>query len=165
MPLLPAAIGIVFNADKTQVLLIKRCDVPVWVLPGGGIEHHETTEECLIREIQEETGFHIRIIRKCAEYTPINHLAAFTTVFICEIESGGMRLSNETTAINFYPIHQFPTSIFPVHAIWLNEALSHTSIIRRPLTEISYFALCKYFIWHPWQVIRFAWTRFFKKHD
>lgn len=162
MPLLPAAIGIVLNVDKTQVLLIKRCDVPVWVLPGGGIEQHERAEECVAREILEETGFRVRIFRKSAEYTPINHLAAFTTVFICHIESGEKRLSDETAAIDFFPIHQLPSSIFPAHATWLNEALSHTSLIQRPLTEISYSALFKYFIFHPWQVLRFAWTRFFK---
>lgn len=162
MPLLPAAVGIVLNNDKTKVLLIKRCDVPVWILPGGGIEQNESAEKCVVREIYEETGFHVRIVRKSAEYTPMNPLAAFTTVFICHVESGEMKLSDETAAIDFYPIQKLPSSLFPPHFIWLNEALSHPSLIQRPLTEISYQALCKYFIYHPWQVLRFAWTRFFK---
>lgn len=162
MPLLPAAIGIVLNADQTQVLLVKRRDVPVWVLPGGGIEANEEPEEALIREIQEETGLLIRVMRKCAEYSSINRLAAFTAVFICHIQSGEMLLSNETTDIAFFPITKLPSSIFPPHAHWLQEALSHHTLIQRPLTEISYIALCQYFIYHPWQVIRFAWTRLTK---
>jgi 8-oxo-dGTP diphosphatase len=159
MPLMPAAIGIILNADSSQILLVKRSDVPVWVLPGGGIENCEMPEEALRREILEETGLCIRLIRKCAEYTPVNNLASFTHVFICKIESGEVRLSNETSDISFYPLQQLPLSIFPPHAQWISEALSHSEIIRRPLLEISHLAIFKYFLRHPWQVLRFAWTR------
>lgn len=165
MSLLPAAIGIILNDDRTQVLLIKRHDVPVWVLPGGGVECDETPEEALIREIQEETGYQVQIVRKCAEYYPINQLAAFTSLFICQIQSGENRLSSETAAIGFYPLSRLPSALFHVHAKWLKEALTSRSLIQRPLTEISYGALCKYFLRHPWQVLRFAWTRFMNRES
>ncbi|MDP1879313.1 MAG: NUDIX hydrolase, partial [Parachlamydiaceae bacterium] len=70
MAILPAAIGIIFNNDNSQVLLVKRQDIPLWVMPGGGVDPGETTEEALLREVHEETGYHVKIIRKCAEYTP-----------------------------------------------------------------------------------------------
>ncbi|MFI0435880.1 MAG: NUDIX hydrolase [Parachlamydiaceae bacterium] len=162
MSLLPASIAIIFNQEQTEVLLVKRADVPVWVLPGGGIEKEETPEDALIREIQEETGLTVKILRKSAEYIPINRLAAFTSVFVCLPKSGNMILSNETSEIAFYPINQLPSSIFPPHALWLSEALSNDNLITRQLTEISYRRLCQYFFCHPWQVFRFAWTRFLK---
>jgi 8-oxo-dGTP diphosphatase len=162
MPLLPAAIGIILNADKTKVMLVKRCDVPVWVLPGGGVEVNEKPEEALKREIQEETGYQVQILRQCAEYFPVNRLATFTSVFICQIHSGYLRLSEETAEITFYLIEQLPSSFFPLHAHWLFEALSQSTLVRRALTEVSYRALCQYFLCHPWQVLRFAWTRFVK---
>ena len=162
MPLLPAAIGIILNDDHTQVLLIKRRDVAVWVLPGGGVEICETPEEALLREVQEETGLKVHIVRKCAEYTPINRLAAFTTVYLCASQSGHLSLSNESAAIAFYPINQLPPTLFPPHAIWLQEALSHSRLISRPLIEISYSEMWKYFIHHPWLMLRFCWTRFIK---
>ncbi len=163
MAISPAAIGIILNANHSQVLLVKRGDVPVWVLPGGGIEFNESPEEALKREIEEETGYKVKIIRKCAEYSPINRLAAFTTVFICHIHSGQLRLSPETAAIAFYPLSQLPSSFFPPHSQWLKEALTHSTIIRRPLTEISYPNLFRYFLRNPWQVLRFTWTRLTKK--
>lgn len=162
MPLLPAAIGIILNDHQTHVVLVKRRDLPIWVLPGGGVETNETFEEALKREILEETGYQVNILRKCAEYSPINQLAALTFVFICQIQSGHMQISSETQAIAFYPIKDLPSSFFPLHAHWLQEALSHSHLIQRPLTEVSYLALFKYFIYHPWQVLRFAWTRLTK---
>jgi 8-oxo-dGTP diphosphatase len=32
---------ILFNKNRSEVLLIKRKDIPVWVLPGGGIDPGE----------------------------------------------------------------------------------------------------------------------------
>jgi len=55
-----SVIGVVFSPDEKQVLLTKRRDVPVWVLPGGGIERNENPEDAIVREILEETGFHVK---------------------------------------------------------------------------------------------------------
>lgn len=163
MTLLPAAIGIILNANHTQVLLVKRRDVPVWVLPGGGVEPGETPQEAVIREILEETGFHIKVLRQSAEYSPVNRLAAQTSVFICQIQAGDICLSSETAAIAFFPCSKLPATLFPPHAQWLKEALTHQILIQRALTEVSYSAIGRYFLRHPWQVLRFAWTRFIKK--
>lgn len=162
MMIQPAVIGIILNTDQTKVLLVKRRDIALWVLPGGGVDEGEGLEEALKREIQEETGFHIQIRRKCAEYTPINRLASLTNVFICQIESGQMALSDETAGIAFFSLKELPSTFFFPHAHWLQEGLSQRGFIQRSLTEISYSALCLYFIRHPWLVIRFAWTRFIK---
>lgn len=163
MPLLPAAIGIVLNADHTQVLLVKRRDIPVWTLPGGGIEPGEKVEEALKRELFEESGYKVRVVRKCAEYSPLNRLASNTDVFICKIESGEISLSSETAAVAFHPLHSLPASFFHIHQHWLMEALNNKEVIKRTLSEITYFSLLKHFIRHPSQVIKFGLTRFFKR--
>lgn len=38
-----------------------------YTFPGGGLEENETTEEGTIREIQEELGIKVRIVRKMYE--------------------------------------------------------------------------------------------------
>ena len=61
--------GIIFSEDRSEILLIKRRDVPVWVLPGGGIDKEETPDEAILREMEEETGYKVKLSRKIGEYT------------------------------------------------------------------------------------------------
>jgi 8-oxo-dGTP diphosphatase len=63
-------VAIVEFADK-RILLIKRRTVPFkgyWALPGGRIEARESIQEAVVREIKEETGLDIEIIKKIGEY-------------------------------------------------------------------------------------------------
>lgn len=64
------AVAIVEFADR-RILLIKRRTVPFkgyWALPGGRVETGESVEEAVVREVKEETGLDIEIIRKIGEY-------------------------------------------------------------------------------------------------
>mmetsp|Transcript_40836 Transcript_40836/g.73130 ORF Transcript_40836/g.73130 Transcript_40836/m.73130 type:complete len:144 (-) Transcript_40836:660-1091(-) len=56
--------ALVFNAEG-KVLLLKRSptartDPGAWARPGGALEFGETAEECVTREVLEETGVHVQ---------------------------------------------------------------------------------------------------------
>jgi 8-oxo-dGTP pyrophosphatase MutT (NUDIX family) len=45
---------LIVQGDK--VLLVKEADDNWWALPGGGVDHGETIESTLVREVEEELG-------------------------------------------------------------------------------------------------------------
>ena len=50
--------AVIYNKDKTKVLLFKvGDDRDFYMLPGGRIEHFESSKEAIIREIKEELGW------------------------------------------------------------------------------------------------------------
>lgn len=154
-----AAIGIIFNS-KNQLLLVKRQDVAVWVLPGGGVDAGESPEEAVIREVLEETGLGTKIIRKIAEYAPINRLASSTHVFACKAIEGSLQQGPETQEVHFFDLDKLPSSLFFIHRDWVNDALlNQREVIRKPLDKVTYWAFFKYLCKHPFQTLRFLWTR------
>ena len=56
---------------QNQILLIKRSTPPFvgyWALPGGRVNPGETVEQTIVREVKEETGLDITLVRKVGEY-------------------------------------------------------------------------------------------------
>jgi len=67
----PFACDMVLVEDG-KVLLIKRAYEPFkgqWAIPGGRLEGDETAEQCAAREMKEETGLDIEIIKLTGLYS------------------------------------------------------------------------------------------------
>ena len=50
--------AVIIKDDK--ILLSHELISGWWLVPGGGLEEGETPEECVIREVEEETGFIVK---------------------------------------------------------------------------------------------------------
>ena len=108
--------GVIFSPCRTSVLLILRRDVPVWVLPGGGIDPGETPEQAIVREILEETGLTVKIDRLVGKYYPLNRLAKRTLLYECSVLKGTPAPSPETQDAKFFPLSALPPLPPPPHA-------------------------------------------------
>ena len=61
----------IIEFPNNQILLVKRGTVvfkDYWALPGGKVDAGEALEQAIIREVKEETGLHVEIVRKLGEY-------------------------------------------------------------------------------------------------
>lgn len=155
-----SVIGVAFNASKDKVLVIKRRDVTVWTLPGGGVDEGESPESAVLREIYEETGVKAAIVRKVAEYTPINRLGGYTHIFECRANDETTVASDETLGAGFYPVNELPKIFFFIHEEWIHEALAnHPEVLTGTLDQITYWNLFKFLFKHPVHVIRFVCSK------
>jgi len=150
--------GVLFSEDRSQVLLILRRDVPVWVLPGGGVDPGEKAEEAIIREILEETGFHVKVSRLVGAYTPINRLARYTHLYECRIISGEPTPSSETKAVRFFALDDLPP-MPPPYLEWIHDAYIDQPSLYKRLESVTYWCLIKNAILHPLLIARFLLSR------
>jgi len=150
--------ALLFNPTRTEVLLIQRRDVPVWVLPGGGIDLGERPEQAALREMFEETGFQVNIERLVGVYTPMNKLAKQTMVYEVKWVGGTPCVNEETRAVKFFPLNQLPP-LPPPYAEWIADGCAGGPPVTRMLTSVNYQTLMKYVLTHPVLVLRFLLSR------
>jgi ADP-ribose pyrophosphatase YjhB (NUDIX family) len=155
-----SVIGVSFNSQRDQVLLMKRKDVPVWTLPGGKVEKNETLEEAILREMHEETGYYFKITKMIGTYTPINRLAKKTYLFELEIISGEPSLSEETKELQFFSLSSLPQKMPVPYPEWIQDAYSSPlKPLEKKLTSITYLKCIRYIITNPILVSRFFLSR------
>ena len=114
--------AVIFNEDRTKVLLTRRTDNGRWCIPGGAMEVGESAGEACIREVWEETGLHVEVKRLIGVYSNPNQLviypdgnkAHFVVIsFEVEVTGGELGLSNETTEAGFYSVQEMEA--MPMH--------------------------------------------------
>ena len=79
-----------------KILLTHELNSGWWLIPGGGIEEGETPEDCVIREVEEETGL---IVRPKEQYLLLHEYYEeyrYTGYFfVCEVTGKGqMKLTD-----------------------------------------------------------------------
>lgn len=140
-----SAAAIIFNADRTQVLLLKREDFRVWVLPGGGIEKSETPEQAAIRETREETGYEIAVDRLVGKYWHPQTANGGNWRYLFEghvIGGEAIRQGDETLAVGFFSIDALPPKSLDWIKIFIADALADSpTVIERTLTLPTWQAM------------------------
>ena len=121
MPIiLNACAGIVLN-DRNEILIQERAKGG-WGLPGGYLEFGETYEEAIIREMKEDSGLDIEIIRDLGLYdnhyymTYVNgdRVMNIAKCFLVRPVGGALSeaAKNETVQLQYFDFRKLPPIIF-----------------------------------------------------
>lgn len=74
-PAVTADCVVMTKEDVPQVLLVERGNEPYkgcWALPGGFMNMDESTEQCAIRELKEETGLDVEKVWQIGAYSKVD---------------------------------------------------------------------------------------------
>ena len=121
--------GIIIKDDL--YLMVHIQEMGVFTFPGGGVEKFETLEECVKREVLEETGIKVNVLKKKVSITEYFIESVWTNhYFICEYVAGNFQshLTEEEISLglkvvwktreevmeifeNYQPLHDFGYNI------------------------------------------------------
>jgi 8-oxo-dGTP diphosphatase len=127
---------VITKEDTPQVLLIQRGFEPFkgcWALPGGFMNMDETTEQCAIRELEEETGLKISDVQQIGAFSKIDRdprgrtiTVAYLAIVDAPLEVKGL---DDAAKAQWFPLSTLPPLAFD-HADILREAIAlYKSII------------------------------------
>ena len=129
----PGTTAAIFD-ERGAVLLQKRSDNGFWGLPGGGVDIGESVEQCVIREVLEETGLIVTVKRLVGIYSdPRSYSVAVYpdggvvqyvgALFECVRVSEELRISDESTDIGYFAVDALPEGTMPGHWIRIQDVL------------------------------------------
>lgn len=116
--------GLIFDAQRERILLTRRTDNGLWCLPGGGLDAGESAAEACIREVREETGLDVKIVRligiyssphRVIEYADGNRFQIIAMSFEVEVISGELTLNDEVSEFGYFTPQEIETLALMEH--------------------------------------------------
>ena len=105
--------GVVFKKEK--ILMVKDRADDLWTIPGGWADILQTPSENVEREVWEESGYKVKAKRLLALYDRNKHRHypedpkyVYKMFFLCDIVGGSPQTSIETSAVDFFGLHEIP---------------------------------------------------------
>ena len=118
-PAVTADCVVITNEPVPKVLLIQRGADPfkgAWAFPGGFMNMDETTEECAIRELKEETGLKVATVHQIGAYSKVDRDPrgrTITVAYLAIIDSPmEVKGQDDAAKADWFPITVLPHLAF-----------------------------------------------------
>ncbi|NUQ17418.1 MAG: NUDIX hydrolase [Sphingomonas sp.] len=104
----------VFN-EAGQILLVREAADGLWSLPGGWADVGLSPAENAAKEVREESGYTVEIVRLLAAWDTAKHphppsvFHIWKLVFLGEIVRAGELIGAETDAVEFFSLDDLPS--------------------------------------------------------
>jgi 8-oxo-dGTP pyrophosphatase MutT (NUDIX family) len=92
---------LVLNYDN-EILLVKH-PKRGWEMPGGQVKEGESIRLAAIREVKEETGLEIKLVRFCGIFQNVRS-SICNMLFIGRPVGGRITTSEESEDVGFFPV-------------------------------------------------------------
>lgn len=121
-----------------KILMVRELTDGKWSLPGGWADLGDSPADMVIREVYEESGYHVQPRKLVGVFNgnlidPLDFYHAYKLVFLCTITGGEARTSFESPEVDWFPINELPElspNRTPTRV--LNEIYAHVERPDRP---------------------------------
>ena len=128
-PAVTADCVVITKEEQPKVLLIQRGADPYkgyWAFPGGFMNMDETTEQCAIRELEEETGLRVSNVHQIGAYSKVDRDPRGRTITVAylAIIDEPVQVTGQDDAANaeWFPLSALPELAFD-HAEIMQDAV------------------------------------------
>ena len=118
-PAVTADCVVITKEANPKVLLIQRGNEPfkgAWAFPGGFMNMDETTEQCAIRELEEETGLVVTDLRQIGAYSKVDRDPRGRTVTVAYLAIVDAPIAvtgqDDAAKAQWFPIDALPPLAF-----------------------------------------------------
>ena len=128
-PAVTADCVVITKEAEPKVLLIQRGIDPYkgcWAFPGGFMNMDETTEQCAIRELEEETGLRVSDVHQIGAYSKVDRDPRGRTITVAYLaiieEPLAVRGQDDAAKAEWFPLSALPELAFD-HAEIMQDAV------------------------------------------
>ena len=138
-PAVTADCVVITREAEPKVLLIQRGADPYkgcWAFPGGFMNMDETTEQCAIRELEEETGLKVSTVRQIGAYSKVDRGPRGRTITVADLaiidKPAQVTGQDDAAKAEWFPLSALPELAFD-HADIMADAINSFHLLRKSL--------------------------------
>lgn len=135
-PAVTADCVVITREEELKVLLIQRGNEPFkgcWAFPGGFMDIDETTEQCAIRELKEETGLDVTGGQQLGCYSKVDRDPRGRTLTVAYLaiidEAKDVKGLDDATKAEWFPINNLPELAFDHNSIMIDAIKEYQKML------------------------------------